>query len=309
MALPDLAYETILSIIANLPSISDINALVQTNRRLYKLLNVYLYRWDMRRRYPPDNEHSADGEADDSMVWSSEQRGQENVNLDGFLREGAQYGEKTQLYLQDSRFLINDAMFFAIRWGHDEIAALLLKHGISINLRLEHTLTPIQTAVKHGREMVVRLLLERGADFREHVRGNEDNMYGRGTPLHIACYLGHVEIAQLLLEHGADVNAYATYNELPLHWALMSSQWFWGRQSNLVEMVQICKLLLDYGADTKARDNGGRNFADYAADYTDVDLMCLLEFDGCENVPKSKDLQWMLQAEQIYCKSRSIRKL
>ena len=303
MGLPDLANETILSIVANLSKVSDINGLVQVNRRLYKLLNLHLYQWDVQRRYWPTRLHSADGDADDSMVWSSEQHGQESIDLNSFLQEGAKYGDKVRVYLQDDNTLINDAMFFAIRWNHDEIAALLLKHGISIHLRLEHNLTSLQTAVKHGRLTVVRLLLEKGADFREHCREMDDDMYGCGTPLHVACYLGHVEVAQLLLEYGADVNAFATYNELPLHWAVMPAQWSWGRRANLVEMVQTCKLLLDYGADYKAKDNAQKSFADYAAEYADVDLMCLLEFDGFENEPKGKELQWMLQAEQIYCKS------
>ena len=193
-------------------------------------------------------------------------------------------------------------MLLAIQWGHDDIAAFLLKHGISIDTSLEHMLTPLQTAVKFGRTMVVRLLLERGADFRDHY----DDMYGCGTPLHIACYRGHVEVAQLLLEYGTDANAFATYIKRPLHWAVKPDHRDWGRRSNLVEMVQICKLLLDYGADVKEFDNAGKRFADYAASYTDVDLVSLLDFDGLENVPKGRDLQWMLQAEQIYCKSTAI---
>ena len=70
MGLSDLANETILSIVANLFSVSDINGLVLANRRLYRLLNWHLYRWDVRLRYLRVCEG---GDIDQSMGWSSEQ--------------------------------------------------------------------------------------------------------------------------------------------------------------------------------------------------------------------------------------------
>ena len=50
--------------------------------------------------------------------------------------------------------------------------------------------TPLHSASQWGREGIVRLLLENGADV------NAVNQYGQ-SPLHYACVFGHQNIKQL----------------------------------------------------------------------------------------------------------------
>ena len=213
--------------------------------------------------------------------------------------------------------LIHDAAYFAIYWGHEEIAQLLFEHGLSFHYYLSDGLCPIETAVRYNRVALIRWMIDNGADFRIHYgKGNGPEWFGGATLLHIACYLGRVEVVELLLEHRADVEApaiYSPYDYTPLDLTLMYSQsswkeYTWGRPANLVEKVQTCKLLLDYGANPKKKW-GRKSLEDYAADYPDVELLCLLDGYGFDNVtPKGKDLQWKLQAEQVYCRLQAMRK-
>jgi ankyrin repeat protein len=60
--------------------------------------------------------------------------------------------------------------------------------------------TPLHVASKNGKEAIVSLLLEHGADVNaEH---DNDGL----TPLHLACEYEEEAVVALLLKKGADVN-------------------------------------------------------------------------------------------------------
>jgi uncharacterized protein len=86
-----------------------------------------------------------------------------------------------------------------------EIAGMLLDAGADINARNRHKFagpgnSPLSAAVYQQRNDVVRLLIERGADFN---LGDNAGF----TPLHLAAANGYVESARMLLEAGANPNA------------------------------------------------------------------------------------------------------
>ena len=94
-------------------------------------------------------------------------------------------------------------------------------------------------AAAEGREVVVRLLLGKGADVE-----SKDG-YGR-TPLSWAAENGHEEVVKLLLEKGADVESKDRYySQTPLSWAAEKGQ------------EAVVKLLLEKGADVESKDGLG----------------------------------------------------
>jgi hypothetical protein len=108
---------------------------------------------------------------------------------------------------------LNSASFV----GHLWTVRSLLRHGVSVDVRfLDSNMTlfanlnlhddnrnnPLTLAAHRGRVDIVRVLLERNADFKSQDRR------GR-TPLHDGSNypFDHFQVAQLLLEHGANPNA------------------------------------------------------------------------------------------------------
>ena len=121
----------------------------------------------------------------------------------------------------------------ASRWGHAEIARVLLEHGADMEIPDGEYWRPLERAVENGHVEVVQVFLEHGADV------NTRNVTS-ATALHAACAFGHPSIARVLLEHGADANAKECHGETPLHWATDEG---------------IVPILLKYGADPNAKDS------------------------------------------------------
>ncbi|KAJ7459000.1 ankyrin repeat-containing domain protein [Mycena latifolia] len=93
----------------------------------------------------------------------------------------------------------------ASKEGHTEIVRLLLEKGANFNAGDDDS--PLQLASEAGHTEIVRLLLDKGADV---------NVGDDESPLHLASEEGHTEIVHLLLEKGADFNAGNDYTPLLL---------------------------------------------------------------------------------------------
>ncbi|KAI9892747.1 MAG: hypothetical protein M1814_001167 [Vezdaea aestivalis] len=132
-------------------------------------------------------------------------------------------------------------------FGHELIVRLLLEKGADIEAKDNSGKTALYWAARNGHETVVRLLLEEGADFK--AKDDEG-----GIALHWAVVGDDDEtITKLLLERGADTEAKDNNRETALHWAT----WH-GHEA-------IAKLLLENGADIKAKDKYGRTVLHWAA--------------------------------------------
>jgi peptide-methionine (S)-S-oxide reductase len=96
---------------------------------------------------------------------------------------------------------LDEALAAAVNHGHADLVTLLLNSGARINrfspLGGHSHATPLHQAVASGQENIVRLLVERGADWTMR-----DIRYD-GSPLDWAEHLGHTRIADYLREHGA----------------------------------------------------------------------------------------------------------
>jgi len=132
--------------------------------------------------------------------------------------------------------------------GHADVAQLLLRHCVDVNIRGYEDRTPLHLAAYHGFLGVTRTLVERKADI------NARDHFGN-TPLHRTmcdwfrrsertqdCRL---DVAIFLLEHGADPDAKNDDHETPLH------------QAALYGSVKGAQLMLKHGANVHARNKAG----------------------------------------------------
>lgn len=103
-----------------------------------------------------------------------------------------------------------------------EAVMFLLSFGANVNHTDDVGVTPLHVAAWYGRKLIVKALIESGADVNisSHPR---DGCRNNHTPLHFAC-LGLVQavtVMKLLIVAGADLNAENGRGETPLHLAVL----------------------------------------------------------------------------------------
>ena len=92
-------------------------------------------------------------------------------------------------------------LYEAAESGDIEAVKQHLADGTDIELKCTGCgSTALGHAAKYGHNEIAELLIENGAD----VSAKDES---GGTPLHLAALMGHKEIAELLIAKGADVNA------------------------------------------------------------------------------------------------------
>jgi len=166
-------------------------------------------------------------------------------------------------------------LHIAAKLGNDKVAGALLERGADLNTKDSHFgQTPLHSAIASGMDKIVRTLLNHGAD----VNAKNDSDW---TPLHLAARQDKNEIAQTLIERGADVNAKDDNGWTLLHLAAsggcmnikalkyISGPFYpdtenhygmpWWRQKLLLgkEKTALTLILIEHGADVKAKDNDG----------------------------------------------------
>ena len=156
-----------------------------------------------------------------------------------------------------------------------------LDQGADVSVADASGLTPIHWAVVYRNADVLSLLLESGADANAR---SED--YVEGTPLWWALQIEQQdpEIVALLLKHGADVNAVGSAGDpnkwTPLYYALSSKN---------TRSYDIIKILLDHGANVKAKDDLGTTLLHYASQSGDSNVIELLLDRGADIRAKTPD--------------------
>jgi len=172
----------------------------------------------------------------------------------------------------------------ALHCGHTDVALLLLRHCVDVDIRGIHDRTPLHMAVDHGLLEVTRILIERGASinardlddrtplhptFVDRSRTFDDTYFDvvqcllehgadvdsqanteHSTPLHLASYWGGFKVARLLLNCDVNINVRDKQCQTPLHEVLTDLH-----NSVLDFYVDAVRFLLDHGADVGAEDN------------------------------------------------------
>ncbi|MGH0172243.1 UNVERIFIED_CONTAM: hypothetical protein FKN15_069208 [Acipenser sinensis] len=135
----------------------------------------------------------------------------------------------------------NTPLFNACVSGNVACVNLLLQHGAKLQTEY-HLSSPIHEAASRGHTECLEALLHHGADI-------DHNIKHLGTPLYVACTKQNVESVKKLLELGANLN---TEGDTPLHAATRASR------------PDLVQLLLEHGADVKARNTEGKEPLDLA---------------------------------------------
>jgi ankyrin repeat protein len=156
-----------------------------------------------------------------------------------------------------------ELMNLAATGGNLQIVNTLMEFGADPN-------NGMKSAINHGKDQIVDALLAKGAHVNDPEymagavsKGNiklTNTLLGKGAPvsynsgqnenlLHLACRVESYNIAKTLLDKGSiDVNQKNSSGETPLHVAVNSSK----------NDIELCQLLLDKGADIKARTSSGK---------------------------------------------------
>ena len=127
-----------------------------------------------------------------------------------------------------------------------EIVRVLVDKGADVN-QPSRSSTALMRAASAGYVDIVRLLLSKGAQ----VNVNVDD----GTPLMVAVNAGQVEIMKLLLAAGADIKAVHRMGDQAL---MMAAEQRSYRNPSAEPNAEVVQLLLDHGADPKARGEYNR---------------------------------------------------
>ncbi len=139
----------------------------------------------------------------------------------------------------------------------------------SVNDDSGGTLMPLQRAIMDDNLLLVKLLLNAGAQVNA--------IFGDSTPLHYAAMKGNEDIVKLLLERGADLEATDVYQGTSLYSAIE------GKSEATV------RLLLDKGANLKAKDSDGDTPLHWAAIRGAEDIVKLLLDRKADVEAKNRD--------------------
>lgn len=226
MPLLHLPTELILKLGTYLKAEKDINSICQTSRRLYLILDPYLYCINSRSSSSALKWAVLQGV--ESTVRKSIEKGAEiewkNLWGRGLLTLATQRGhiEIIRLLLQTGKVDVDlkdiegrTPLSWAAECGNEGVMKLLLQTGrVDVDLKDNQGRTPLSRAAEYGNEGVVKLLLLTG-------RVDIDSRDGEGrTPLSWAAEFSQNAMVKLLLETGkADVNLKDDRGLTPLWWA------------------------------------------------------------------------------------------
>lgn len=137
----------------------------------------------------------------------------------------------------------------AERDGRDEVIALLLERGADPAPRNNAGYTPLGLASKAGKTKVVKMILDRmkGRELLSP-RTRSDHGPAGWAPLAEASHHAHPECVRLLLEAGSEVNV-GNHDNTPLHLLL----WPTDAVRTVADRVEVMRLLLEAGASLDAK--------------------------------------------------------
>jgi ankyrin repeat protein len=155
---------------------------------------------------------------------------------------------------------LHEAVWNESKRGH-YCAERLLRLDADASVRDRNGKTPLTDAASHGRDDLIGVLLQSGAQI--------DDLDGTGTnALHWAAVHGDLAFVKALIARGASIEAVAFDGRTALHFAAVWDE---------VEVVEL--LVVEYGADIDKQEHDGRTPLIVAAQYGQfnaVERLCKL---------------------------------
>ncbi|KAI9867970.1 MAG: hypothetical protein M1813_007792 [Trichoglossum hirsutum] len=159
----------------------------------------------------------------------------------------SEYREKSVYVLQERLTRKNQSpLLRAAENGHEVVVKLLLEKGAQLESKDKNGQTPLSYAARSGHEAVVKLLLEKGAQLESKDQDSQ-------TPLSWAAENGHEAVVKLLLEKGAQLESKDKYDQTPLLYAAEN-----GHEA-------VVKLLLEKSAQLESKNKDDQTSLLYAA--------------------------------------------
>ncbi|MGL4981743.1 MAG: ankyrin repeat domain-containing protein [Treponemataceae bacterium] len=166
-------------------------------------------------------------------------------NLNFYLSEDAMNSARKKL-LDSGITFTKDIFIVNIIKGDESMCALFLNAGFNVNDRDDDGTPLISIAARNGKENIVRLFINRGADLNAI---SKDRGY---SPLMDAVWKNNINISALLLENGANPNHIANDGQSVFVLAVGCGN------------EDICELLASHASDPFAKDKMGMSAYDYA---------------------------------------------
>ena len=141
----------------------------------------------------------------------------------------------------------DNALFWAVDNGIQEIVEYLVDHGENVNLQKESDgQTPLTIAISKGHKYLVAFLINKGAKLDlANFKGN--------TPLIFAISKGHKDVVEFLVNKGANPNLQNFQNLSPLMIAASTGY------------IDVVEFLINKGANPNLQDVQGNTALVYAA--------------------------------------------
>lgn len=136
----------------------------------------------------------------------------------------------------------------------------LIAQGVNVSELDSSNDAPLVMAAYEGRNEIVKLLLEAGAD----VAAVDPGM--KATALHAASYAGRTEAAKLLIAYKIDIDKQGPYNG---YTALHDAIW----QSH----IETAKVIIEAGADLTLKSHQGQTPLEFARSKRLTELVNLME--------------------------------
>jgi ankyrin repeat protein len=195
----------------------------------------------------------------------------ELLNLKDFSR--LEYREKSICVRQERWVRKNQSSLLrATANGREAVVKLLLEKGAELEAKNnKDDRTPLSYAAGNGHEAVVKLLLEKGTELE--AKNNKDDR----TPLLWAAGNGHEAVVKLLLKKGAKLETKDEYGRTPLLYAAEKGH------------EVVVKLLLEQGAKLEVKNKYGRTPLLWAAVNGHEAVVKLLLEKGAELETKDED--------------------
>lgn len=148
----------------------------------------------------------------------------------------------------------------AVRKNNIKQVRELIQQGYDINKPDSNGDTALILAAYEGKNEILKLLLEAGADVSVLDPGM------KATALHAAAYAGRTEAAKLLIEFNIDINRQGPYNG---YTALHDAIW----QNN----IDTAKVIIDAGADLNIKSKNGQTPLEMARNLNRKEIVKLIE--------------------------------